>query len=281
MNRSRYYSAALLFVLISLGGCQPLPSGADRGKNIIDAAEQRGWRAKTIDSGMFALTTLAPQQQITSDTLWVYIEGDGLAWLSRSRPSDDPTPSTAMGLKLAMADQQHQRVYLGRPCQYSAALSTGCDKQYWLQGRFNETVVAAMDDGIEQLKGDYSAQHIVLVGYSGGGAIASLLAARRDDVSLLITVAGNLNHRQWTEIKNISPLTTSLNPIDSVTAITAPQWHFYGSEDNIMPLATLQSYQAAQPINNRMVETDNGHGCCWDVQWPQLLDRIAKKNPVK
>jgi pimeloyl-ACP methyl ester carboxylesterase len=138
-----------------------------------------------------------------------------------------------------------------------------------------------MHGAVDQLKADYSAQHIVLVGYSGGGAIASLLAARRDDVSALITVAGNLDHQRWTTIKNISPLTGSLNPIDSVQAISAPQWHFYGRQDTIIPLPTLQGYQAKQPMNNRLIATDNGHHCCWAEQWPTLLQQLGTKKPAQ
>lgn len=56
----------------------------------------------------------------TGDVLRVYIEGDGHAWQSRTRPSADPTPHNPVGLRLALADPSPAPLlYLARPCQYA------------------------------------------------------------------------------------------------------------------------------------------------------------------
>ena len=55
-----------------------------------------------IAAGDFVLTAFyrlpRPDQALT-----IYIEGDGLAWRSRSEPSADPTPRQMTGLALAAA----------------------------------------------------------------------------------------------------------------------------------------------------------------------------------
>jgi hypothetical protein len=51
--------------------------------------------------------------------LSVYIEGDGLAWMSRRRLSRDPTPVDPLALDLAALDPAANVVYLARPCQHT------------------------------------------------------------------------------------------------------------------------------------------------------------------
>ena len=56
-----------------------------------------------------------------------------------------------------------------------------------------DKVVRVSKQAIDTLKQQFQSEEIVLVGYSGGGAIAALVAARRADVADLISVAGNLD----------------------------------------------------------------------------------------
>jgi pimeloyl-ACP methyl ester carboxylesterase len=62
------------------------------------------------------------------------------------------------------------------------------------------------------LKQRSGSTRLTLVGYSGGGTIAVLLAARRSDVAEVITVAANLDVGYWTQRDGLSPLTGSLDP---------------------------------------------------------------------
>ncbi|WP_414683398.1 lipase family protein, partial [Methylophaga sp. UBA5088] len=146
-----------------------------------------------------------------SKRLTIYIEGDGLAWLNRRKISSDPTPVDPLVLKLAVHDKQ--AVYLARPCQY--VKSDRCDKKLWTSARFSTEVVESMNQAVTELKNQFQASSLRLIGYSGGGAIATLLAAERNDVDQLVTVTGNLDTTAWTEMQHISALTDSLNPADA------------------------------------------------------------------
>ena len=144
--------------------------------------------------------------------------------------------------------------------------------------------VAAMDDAVEQLRRAYGASELVLVGYSGGGAVASLVAARREDVDQLITVAGNLDHQVWTQDKHLSPLEGSLNPsADWQHLQRLPQTHFIGAQDSIISPAVARAYAAhfppSAPLKIRTIEAFDHH-CCWVEQWPALLKEALLTRPA-
>jgi pimeloyl-ACP methyl ester carboxylesterase len=48
-------------------------------------------------------------------------------------------------------------------------------------------------------------RRIGLIGYSGGGALATLIAERRGDVAWLITIAANLDLAAWIRSRGIAP----------------------------------------------------------------------------
>ncbi|MBP6700397.1 MAG: hypothetical protein KA135_04085, partial [Halioglobus sp.] len=128
----------------------------------------------------------------------VYIEGDGLAWVSSRRPSENPTPGDPMALKLALAQPAGNVVYLARPCQYvDTDTQPQCRQNFWTEGRFSEPVIRSTSDALDAIKKHYDSEAVSLIGYSGGGAVAVLVAARREDVRQIITVAGNLDHLEW------------------------------------------------------------------------------------
>lgn len=135
-------------------------------------------------------------------------------------------------------------IYLARPCQY-VDLDTQpyCTPQYWTNRRFAPEVIDAANAAIDILKNRYRAHKLTLAGYSGGGAVAALVAARRDDVTELITFAGNLDTQAWTTLHDISPLSGSLSPADYWNDLkNIPQTHYVGAQDDIMPPVIAQSY---------------------------------------
>lgn len=132
-----------------------------------------------VRTDAFVLTAFA---RITraDQPLTVYIEGDGLAWVSRTEPSADPTPRKATGLALAAADPAPNVVYLARPCQFTPmAQNPRCAAPYWTSKRFAPEVVASMSEAVSRFAAKVPGQPIHLVGYSGGGAVAVLVAAQR------------------------------------------------------------------------------------------------------
>jgi pimeloyl-ACP methyl ester carboxylesterase len=177
-------------------------------------------------------------------------------------------------LRLALAQPTGNVVYLARPCQFVDTDAPGCAQRYWTEARFAPEVVGATGQAIDVLKRHAGARRLMLVGYSGGGAVAALVAARRDDVERLVTVAGNLDHRTWAAFHHLSPLTESLNPADEVDALRRiPQLHFVGSRDTVIPPRQAVDFAALFPAGQRpMIRVEAGfdHRCCWAEQWKNL-----------
>lgn len=184
-----------------------------------DLAQNENWQKVVLQGSPFDLVAYLPGQIRPADQLTIYIEGDGLAWRSRTRPSDNPTPIDPLAFKLAIKHPKGNATYLARPCQFSDHQEKSCTQKYWTDARFSEEVINPTNHAIDQLKKRFQAKELILVGYSGGGAIAALITAKRDDVKHLITIAGNLDHRSWTDKHHLSPLTGSLNPAERINAL--------------------------------------------------------------
>jgi dienelactone hydrolase len=215
--------------------------------------------------------------------LTIYIEGDGLAWLNSSTPSDDPTPMDPLALKLALRDDAPS-AYLARPCQYAADdRKKSCAQKYWTHSRFSEEVIQSGNQAIDQIKHKFAAKKLVLVGYSGGGAVAALIAARRLDVARLITIAGNIDHLAWTRKYHLSPLSGSLNPADEWIYLQhIPQTHFIGGKDEVIGGYVARSYASHFPADLQpsiVVVPQYDHHCCWVDNWPALKkDAVSGKS---
>ena len=265
----------LFFALILLAGCAPdlflpRPVIADR------IAAQAGWVPSDIQTGSFLLRLYAPVNPEPNKRVVIYLEGDGLAWINRSSPSSDPTPRDPIGLRLAVSLPLQAAAYLARPCQYTIARDkVQCSQSVWTHARYSEAVVASVSQGVDRIKTLFRAEDIDLVGYSGGGVIAALLAARRDDVNLLVTVASNLDIDAWTRHHGVTPLTGSLNPADFGDALKKQrQLHFVGTDDEVVPPGVILSYvnrvDKSLQRTIRYVEGAN-HECCWADEWPDLI----------
>jgi dienelactone hydrolase len=267
-------------ILILMTGCAALPSRQDRQKLADELAAPKGWHASVIATDSFDIQSYGPKA--SRDTLTVYIEGDGFAWVTASTPSDDPTPRDPVALRMALAQPHGTAAYLARPCQYTlagSATARPCPQRYWTTARFAEPVVQAESQALDELKRRHGASRLVLVGYSGGGAVAALLAARRADVVALITVAGNLDHLAWTSLHGIRPLEASLNPIDQAGRLARlRQWHLVGEQDRVVPADLVRAFVARQDSDAQatvIVEPGFGHACCWAQQWPRLWTSLA------
>ena len=284
----RYFKPLILLKLILicgglvLVGCSSLPTPAERKVTSDQLSEIRNWQVKMLRTARFDFISYQPEKLRKNPFLTIYIEGDGFSWISRSRISSDPTPINPVGLKLALQHPVGQAVYLARACQYTGGIDArGCDKQLWTNGRFSEKVLLGTNDAINQLKSSYGATHLQLVGYSGGGAVAALIAARRQDVVKLITVAGNLDHRIWTRVKKISPLSDSLNPVDYWMDLKGiEQVHFIGGKDRVVGSFVTDSYLNHFDSNAdiKIINLPSfDHHCCWSKAWEGLyLDLMAK-----
>lgn len=272
----------LCLLMIVLSACTSIAPQARR-QNADTLATAHNWQKLPLPAGDFILIAYVPSAITASETLTVYMEGDGLAWLSPSRPSDDPTPRDPIALKLALQHASGAAAYLARPCQFVEANNArGCITDYWTERRFAPEAIEASNQAIDALKQRFHADRLVLVGYSGGGAIAALVAARRQDVARLVTVAGNLDHVAWTTLHRVSSLEGSLNPADAWRDLQRiPQIHFVGAKDKNISVEVAHAYRARFPADARpplKIVPNADHACCWADRWPALLDETVTES---
>lgn len=233
-----------------------------------DLAAQHDHRLEIISSHPFPLAMGVPLKPITSTRVRLYIEGDGFAWATRSRPSLDPTPRNMLVARLAFEDPTPS-IYLARPCQYVKA--AGCHPRLWTNERFSDEVVTSFGHALDEIKLRYGNRDFELIGYSGGGALALLLAARRDDVAVVQTLAGNLSPRLWAELHQLNPLSGSLDPSDFIEQLRqVPQRHLAGGEDRIIPGALMQAYidhLGESACVESAILANHSHTRGWEQSW--------------
>ncbi|MDE1181862.1 alpha/beta hydrolase [Paraburkholderia sp.] len=255
---------------LTLSGCASL----DRTAHADSLAQPAGMQRELIDTGTFVLTAYSritrPDRPVD-----IYIEGDGLAWVTRTQPSLDPTPRDALGLTLAAADPAPNVVYLARPCQFTPmAMNPRCGTPYWTGKRYAPEVVAAMNVAIDRIAARVPSQQIAITGYSGGGALAVLVAARRRDVLSIRTVAGNLDDEYVNRLHHVSAMPDSENAIDHARDVAdIPQLHFSGADDTVVPPAVAHRFAAATGGQCARAITVPGltHYSDWSGRWPELL----------
>ncbi len=205
-------------------------------------ASEAKFKKTFIEANPFTLTSYyrfgPPGKRLT-----VYIEGDGTAWETKRRLSEDPTPRNPLVLKLASLDPSPNVAYVARPGQYADGGCPACGDTYWSDSRFSNIVVESINRAIDELLSISRSEGIDIIGYSGGAAIAALIAARRGDVLSLTTIAGNLDTEAVNKYHGVSPMKNSLNPIDEAHLLgSLPQKHFIGSKDSIVPAAIAKSF---------------------------------------
>jgi hypothetical protein len=249
----------------------------DRVQSADELAKHAGMTKSYIKTGSF---TLASYKKITSpgQEIIIYIEGDGFAWASKDRISTNPTPKEPFVLSLAVLDKSPNVVYLARPCQYAPLEmnKVACDPKFWSGSRFSKEVVESINQAVDSILKEANARKVNLIGYSGGGAIAVILAARRSDVASLRTVAGNLDHVAVNNYHKVSQLDDSINPADYAARIVdIPQLHFVGGHDEVVPEFLAQGFIAKQRGNcaKIYVVKDATHYAGWKENWPELLDK--------
>lgn len=269
-----FRAAIFLCATVLLSACASGPGHLSRVDTARTIAKAGKLAPVSYPTGTFTLAGFVRNPE-ASQPLVVYVEGDGFAWVSRTQPSVDPTPRDPLGLKLAAVDGSANVLYLARPCQYVGADSPGCDTSMWTNRRFAEEAIAATNRAIDMAV--RPGQKIHLVGYSGGGAVAALVAARRNDVVTLRTVAGNLDHAALSRLHGVSPMTGSLNAADVAAALSnLPQLHLVGGRDKVVPAQIAQSYATRQGASRctRVVSVDGAdHEEGWVDAWRQWLSQ--------
>lgn len=268
---NRYLHSICLFLFVVFlfavcSGCTNRISLKSMGGIAID----NGFLESRFHGRYFDLLEYVHNGKPTGDghVLNVYLEGDGRAWLNRRTPASDPTPDNPVSFLLAMQDPHALVAYLARPCQFvSGAERRNCISPLWTSARFSEPVVEETSRALDDLLRRTGANRLRLIGFSGGGALAVLMAARRADVVSLVTVAGNLDHAAWTSMHKVSPLVDSLNPMDVAQQVQhIEQLHIAGADDAVVPPSIARRFVEAMPdpVAARVVVIDGmGHHDGW------------------
>lgn len=269
---------------IGLWGCSSVPSVSERKSLADNLAAQRGWHPLELHAETFELKAYVPASFISTSVLTIYMEGDGLAWIASDMPSSDPTPVQPVALRMALSQPDGDAAYLARPCQYTGPNARNCSRTYWTGKRFAPDVVESMNAAVSMLKQRAGARTVQLVGYSGGAAIALLIAARRPDVARVVTAAGNLDTDAWTTYHRITPLAGSINPaLEHERLRTVSQLHLSGARDSTVPPQIARSYAAHFAPNERPITKileDYDHRCCWAENWRTIWQQyLATESP--
>ena len=270
-----------MVTLLLISGCAATGAGAS-SKTLTDKGFQEIF-LKTDDFVIYSVYRIKD----SGAPLVVYIEGDGLAWKNRRTLSSDPTPRHKLVQALAALDDAPNIAYLARPCQYVPRREPRAgewsekhyDPVYWSSKRFSEEVIHSMDQALTLLAGLRRSEKIYLVGYSGGGAVAVLVAARRNDIAGIRTIAGNLDPNYVNDYHHVSPLTGSLDPMDVAEKIkNIPQRHYIGSKDKVVPQRAIWNFVDKSASDNVRADVIEGctHDSGWEKEWPGLLEDWRK-----
>ena len=281
-SKKKELNVALLILVLMVGGCA---SPQDRFDHAAEIAHTGHLSHGYIQADPFVLTSWKKFTAI-GKSIHVYIEGDGLAWLNRSTPSNNPTPKHPVALALAAADPAPNVIYLARPCQYTkiGTANNYCKQEYWMGKRFSREVIDSYHRALNQLSTQHDGVKFHLIGYSGGANIAGLLASEREDILSLRTVVGNVDNDFFTSFHRVSPMPLSLNMANNANAALSamPQFHFIAAKDKLVPVSIFKNYVQKLPpsscLNSEIVDGTT-HSDGWEERWKFLLHKtpVCKK----
>ncbi len=121
------------------------------------------------------------------------------------------------------------------------------------------------------------ASGVVLLGYSGGGALAMLMAERLPETRAVVTLAGNLAVEAWVAHHGYLPLTASLDPAQRPPLDPAlVQLHAVGGRDRRVPPALTRDVIARQSGARTLFFPEQDHACCWASVWPSILTELER-----
>lgn len=262
---------ALLVSATFITGCQSLPPeqafAKTYGANLQYVKGDPYLHAVYVNPAAFHIQT----EQGRDRYLHVYIEGDANAFVN-GKASANPTPTNPLMLQLMQQDQQ-PAIYLGRPCYFNPK-DPKCSPNVWTRLRYSEQVVTSMAKALHNFSASYDG--IVLIGHSGGGALAVLLAEKIAGSKMVVTLAANLDTFSWALEHQYQPLKQSLNPIDQPPLPNhIIQVHYAGADDTVIDADWVQAYADKQQRAefHRLLEV--GHVDGWLEFWPQVLAKLA------
>jgi pimeloyl-ACP methyl ester carboxylesterase len=261
-------SCLLILVILStqFSGC------ANPAQRLDVRASELGYRRGMLQGNGFSHVAFFKDGREAGKTLHVYLGGDGTPWVHKRVPASDPTPRNPLMLELMSLDAAPS-VYLGRPC-YHGVRSNVCTPDMWTNKRYSEAVVSSMSAALDGVSVGY--QSLVLLGHSGGGTLAMLLAERQPKVTAVVTVAANLDSDKWAALHKQQALSGSLNPATRPPLrASIRQMHYAGVDDDNVQPELVREAVAQQSGAMFKVYPKQDHSCCWREVWPEILGALA------
>ncbi len=290
MVYSRFFIFIMLpsLVVVSLSGCFARYSIDARNQTFNEVVRRSAdLQTETIQTSYFKHRIVYRITSPGKKHLVVYIEGDGFAWDGKYQASDDPTPLDPVAARMMQQDGRANVLYIARPCQYTRSSDQRCEEKYWTSHRYSKQVIASIDEAIDLFinKQGLDVNALTLIGYSGGGTVAMLLATQPTSpirptrtvrpVRMVVTVASNIDHRAWTRYHQVTPLHGSEELTGRAERLRSiPQLHLSGSEDKIVPTTLTEQFirdMGLGGIARLQVRQGFDHECCWADEWKKIL----------
>ena len=250
MYKKVMYAIFLSYLFLFLNACS-LP--------VYNTLDNVGQSYQVVSSDNFKHLWVANAYVDSDVSFVVFIEGDGQPWLRPDRIAFEPTPEEPLLLSWFLS-VDFPAVYLGRPC-YFALQDDQCSAYWYTHGRYSERVVSSL---VQVLKKHVTNRNIILVGHSGGGTLAMLMAEKLPNVEAVVTIAANLQVNKWAEYHNYSKLQGSLDPnLRKPLPAYIQQLHLYSPFDEVIRSEWIKAFSEKQ-ANSVLVELPvDGHNLAW------------------
>jgi dienelactone hydrolase len=245
-------------------------------RRVEQLATEGGLTREAYRAGAFgALIYMKREEAAEAGPLVIFLEGDGQLRTTSLEPFVDTTPKHPIALELALHTPARV-AYIVRPC-HADGRDAKCDLEQWRTARYSSDVVDSLVASVREASRMANAREVELVGYSGGGTLAVLVAERLDNVARVITIAANLDTDAWASLHGYPALSRSLNPAVSERPHVWPELHLFGTEDEVVPRVTTSKYfERRADAQQRAIEGVD-HTCCWVQRWPDLWQQVTEQ----
>jgi len=208
--------------------------------------------------------------------LFIFVDGDGRPWVRGGRATaTDPTSRHPLLLDLAAQTQTGSVLYLGRPCYLGLARTIECQPSDWTSARYSTQIVESLAAAANRFVSEHDIQEVILIGHSGGGTLAVLMAPQVEHLRAVVTIAGNLDVSGWSAFHAYLPLAGSLDPAAGLQLPKGvTEIHLVGGVDRNVPPQLMQRYLAGHPGALVWTYPTFNHECCWREAWPEVLPRL-------